>query len=192
MSLAERDKWNARYAAGAYADREHPTQLLVDWLQRARKGRALDVACGAGRNAIYLAQNEYTVDAVDISGIALDRASRRAQALSLPINWIEGDLDLGEQAIPARLYELIILVRYVDARLYELLPAHLAPGGILISEQHLRTDEVVIGPKSPEFRLRAGELRSATANLNLIHFFEGLVTDPDGRRAALAQVVAQK
>lgn len=192
MSQAERDKWNARYKAGAYADREHPTRLLVDWLPRVSKGHALDVACGAGRNAIYLAQNGFAVDAVDISSVALERASRRAQTLGVSINWIEADLDCAERAIPGHFYELIVLVRYVDPKLYEILPAHLAPGGTLISEQHLRTSEDVIGPKSPEFRLPAGELRAAMASLDLIHYFEGLITDPDGRRAALAQVVARK
>ena len=56
MSVDDRDKWNARYAAGAYAERTRPSALLVDTLARyplAGGARALDVACGAGRNAIY-------------------------------------------------------------------------------------------------------------------------------------------
>ena len=192
MSQAERDKWDARYAAGAYADREHPTRLLVDWAPKLTAGSALDVACGAGRNAIFLAQCGFATDAVDISQIALERARATADEKQLSINWIEADLDLGAAALPSRLYDVVLLVRYVDMDLYPLLINLLAPGGLLISEQHLATDEEVIGPKSPEFRLRAGALRDSTVLLEPLYFREGLVVDPDGRRAALAQIVARR
>ena len=192
MSQAERDKWDARYAAGAYADREHSTQLLVDWAPKLTAGSALDVACGAGRNAIFLAQCGFETDAVDISRNALERARSTAHEKQLNVNWIEADLDLGEAAFPARLYDVVLLVRYVDMDLYPLLINLLAPGGLLISEQHLATDEAVIGPKSAEFRLCAGALRDSTAALEPLYFREGLVVDPDGRCAALAQIVARR
>ena len=78
MSNTDREKWNERYTSGAYAARTHPTQLLADWIDQLPRGRALDVACGAGRNALYLAEHGYAVDAVDISSVALDRARAAA------------------------------------------------------------------------------------------------------------------
>ena len=69
MSTVERDKWNERYREGAYEERTHPTALLAEWLPRLPRGTALDVACGAGRNAIYLAAHGYRVTAVDNRGV---------------------------------------------------------------------------------------------------------------------------
>ena len=65
MTQAERDKWNERYRGGSYEGRDHPTALLAEWAPRLPPGRALDVACGAGRNALFLARAGYSVDAVD-------------------------------------------------------------------------------------------------------------------------------
>ena len=93
MSAAERDKWDARYRDGAYSDRTHPTALLREWLPRLSRGRALDVACGAGRNALYLAANGFDVTALDISSVALERGRAAAQERSLDIEWLCADLD---------------------------------------------------------------------------------------------------
>ena len=65
MSRAERDKWDARYRDGAYESRTHPTALLEAWAPRLPRGRALDVACGAGRNALYLARLGWEVAGFD-------------------------------------------------------------------------------------------------------------------------------
>ena len=62
MSHADRDKWDKRYREGSYGTRTYPSELLAEWLPQLQKGRALDVACGAGRNALYLAAAGYVVD----------------------------------------------------------------------------------------------------------------------------------
>lgn len=192
MSDAERQKWDARYANGAYAERDHPTRLLAAWLPRVPRGRALDVACGAGRNALFLARQGFAVDAIDISRVALDRARQSARESGLEINFAEVDLDDSVPAIPEGPYALIVVVRYVNLTLYATLIDYLAPGGYLISEQHLAGFTNVIGPGNPRFRVSASALRRACANLREQFYHEGVVTDPDGRRAALAQIVAQK
>jgi tellurite methyltransferase len=66
MSKLDRDKWNQRYAEDSYR-KTNPVTLLEDWLPKLPVGRALDVACGAGRNALFLARAGFTVDAIDIS-----------------------------------------------------------------------------------------------------------------------------
>mgnify|MGYP005733379009 CR=1 FL=1 len=98
MAQDDRERWNARYAAGAYADREHPSDIVAQWVERHADyangpGQALDLACGAGRNAYFLASRGFTVDAVDISSTALQRAAERTPK-DLAIRWIEHDLDL--------------------------------------------------------------------------------------------------
>ena len=193
MSAAERDKWDTRYRDGAYENRTHPSALLADWLPRLKRGRALDVACGAGRNALFLAAEGFAVSAVDISAVALERGRRAADALRLDVEWLCADLDEDpERALPAGEFDLIVWVRYVHRELMAPLLARLAPGGTLLCEQHLATTTAVAGPASAAFRLAADELRSSAASLDVLHACEGLVIDPDERQVALAQLVGTK
>jgi tellurite methyltransferase len=192
MADGERDKWNARYAAGAYATRDHATRLLVDWLPRLAKGRALDVACGAGRNARFLAAHGFLTDGVDISEVALTRAAQSSQAQALAVRWIRADLEARPLPFAECTYDLIVCVRYVNTALYPSLIELLAPGGFLVAEQHLRTDAEVAGPRNAEYRFAPGALRKYMAGLDIVFEFEGLTDDPDGRRAALAQVIGRR
>lgn len=200
MSRYDRDKWQSRYRSGAYAQRTHPSGLVVEHApeiyatQRATGGeeaelRALDLACGAGRNSLYLANLGYRVDSVDIAAEALARGRRAAEAGKLPISWIEHDLDLG---LPRALtdYDLILIIRYLDLSLVASAAERLCPGGYLICEAHLVTSESVIGPHDPSFRVQPGELQRAAPGLDVVEAWEGVGRDPDGRAVALARLVA--
>lgn len=192
MSEADRRKWDDRYAAGAYAARTHASALLEDWLDELPRGRALDVACGAGRNAIRLAAAGFAVDALDISTTALAQGAARAAALGLDVRWLAADLETPPvgAALPDGSYDLIVMMRYVNLPLMARLAQRLRAGGYLLCEQHLRTPRDVIGPRSPAFRLPANALLRATPGLRVIWYREGPVRDPDDRPAALAQLVA--
>jgi len=187
MSNVDREKWDERYRTGAYLERTHPSQLLADWLGQLPKGRALDVACGAGRNALYLAASGYEVDAIDISTVALDRARAHAQRRKLDVNWIEMDLDSGN--LPNERYKLIVMVRYTHAALVAELIELLEDGGYLLCEEHLLTNRDVVGPASAAFRMRPNELLGLATGLRVLYYREGLIEDPDGRVAALAQLI---
>lgn len=192
MSQAERDKWDERYRAGAYGDRTQPTALLSAWIDRLPRGRALDVACGAGRNALFLAARGYAVDAVDISAVALERGRSDAERLGLPIRWLCADLDDGpEDALPPGPYDLVVWVRFVNYSLLARIARRLAPGGHVLCEQHLVTATEVAGPRTAAFRLRPGELRTQATDLEIVDYREGPVVDPDGRTVALAQLIAK-
>ncbi len=198
MSEADRQKWDERYGAGAYAEREHATALLADWVGALPPGRALDVACGAGRNSLFLAARGWDVDAIDISPVGLERARRAAAARGLAIRWLERDLEAdAPAALPDGPYDVIVLVRYVNMPLLPRLVERLAPGGLLLCEQHSETAEDVVGPKNPAFRMRPNallraELVPAGVSRRVRYYRDGLVTDPDGRRAALAQLVLER
>jgi tellurite methyltransferase len=193
MSAAERDKWDARYRDGAYENRPHPTALLAQWLPRLPRGQALDIACGAGRNALFLAAHGYAVTALDISAVALERGRHAAREQGLDIAWLCVDLDEDPAAgLPSNGFDLIVWVRYVHRTLLPHLVARLNPGGVLLCEQHLATELAVAGPTSAGFRLAPGELESAAAELTMLHRYEGPVIDPDGRTVALTQLVARR
>ena len=193
VSRAERDKWNERYRGGQYASREHPTALLADWAPRVRNGAALDVACGAGRNALFLAAAGFRVDAVDISDAGIERARASAVSRGLDIRFIEADLTGDPRlTLPDEPYDLIVWVRYVNPGLMPHLVDRLAPGGHIVCEQHVTTPADVVGPRSPEFRLAPNELLRSASGLLVVHYNEGIVVDPDGRPAALAQIIARR
>lgn len=200
MSQVDQDKWNARYRNGAYAARTHPSALLVEWLPKLKlretHPRAIDVACGTGRNAIYLARRGWQVDAVDISAVALDRLIETATAESLPVACIQADLDDAARRLAdlftADRYNLAVVVRYTNLPLIDELKGVLKSGGYLIVEEHLVTEADVVGPQNPQYRVAPDVLRDTAAGLDIIAYKEGIVNEPDGRSAALAQLVARK
>ena len=198
MSETDRKKWNQRYTAGAYADRLHPSEFLLEALAIAdfepdQQWRALDVACGAGRNALYLAQMGFAVDAVDVSCVALARAEAKSSAAGLRVNWMQMDLD--QPLSVSGDYDLIVMIRYVNVRLLGELATRLRPGGWLVCEEHANLSsaemEGVIGPSNPTYRVAPNALATACANLDIRHCSEARVQDPDARCAALARILAR-
>lgn len=202
----DRTQWEARYRAG---DRPHdgpPSGLLRRWLPPAgrrrpaeqdrvstasepRARRALDVATGLGRNALYLAGAGYEVDAVDISETALRTAARRARRVGLrDIRWIAADLDRWR---PARAqYDVVVSAFFLNRRLFPALRAAVRPGGMLIFETHLAGDHDA-GPPIRRRRLRPGELRRVLRGWDVLYAKDGVCRER-GRRLALGRIVARR
>ncbi len=189
MSKQDRDKWNERYAEDSYR-KNNPVTLLADWLPEFTAGKALDVACGAGRNSIFLAQAGYRVDAIDISRQGLHRARQQAESQGLSINWIEHDLDQAFRFDTD--YDLIVVMWYVDLALITRLCGCLAPGGYLLCEEHLVTDQDVIGPANPAYRVAPGALREAVSGLEILLYEESIETASEDERVASARVVGKR
>lgn len=189
MSERDRDKWNHRYATDSQR-KNNPVELLVDWMPRLPRGRALDVACGAGRNALLLAQAGYRVDAIDISSEGLDLARLKAVSQGLEINWIEQDLDESREFDSD--YNLIVVMWYVNLPLIARLCDSLTPGGYLLCEEHLITEQEVIGPATASFRVAPGALRDAVSDLDIQIYEESIESIAEGGRVASARVVAKK
>lgn len=200
MSEADRKKWNARYEEGAYVTRQYPSELLVDRLPGLilpeSCGRAIDIACGSGRNSLYLARKGWKVDAVDISDMALEQLDEKARAEGLSITGINRDLEQDPEVatdfLVADTYDLAIMFRYAHSALLEPISRALKPGGYLIVESHLVTEAEVVGPRGTRHRVAPGELRQAADGLDVIVYSEGIVLDPDGRSAAIARLVARR
>lgn len=189
MSAQDRDKWNQRYAEDSFR-KSNPVTLLSEWLPQLPTGKALDIACGAGRNAIGLAEAGYRVDAIDISTEGLKRLSAQAEAAGFNIQCIEHDFDDPYDFDTD--YNLIVVLWYVNLPLITRLCDCLAPGGYLLCEEHLRSDRAEIGPENPDFRVAPDALRQAVSSLEVLLYEESVQTTEEGKSLASARVVARK
>jgi 2-polyprenyl-3-methyl-5-hydroxy-6-metoxy-1,4-benzoquinol methylase len=188
MTEANRIKWDKRHRAKSGEETSPPSEFIKHWIDRCPGGRALDVACGRGRNALFLAASGYEVDAIDISEEGLNNARRSAQKSGLKVNWIAHDLD--EPFCPDSSYDLIVMVHYVNLPLIASLARLLKPGGILLCEQHLATDAEVAGPGNPAFRLEPRQLREAARGLKILELKECLLERDGELPLALVQLAA--
>lgn len=181
-----RARWDARYASG---DRRHDTAalpLLAAWVPRFPPGRALDVAAGLGRHALFLARRGWTVDAVDISMVGLRILSRRARAAHLRINLILADLD--QLQLRPDSYDLVVQTFFFQRRLLPRLRRWVRPGGLVYIETHLA------GPDAPgagRHALAPGTLGRLFERWEILALDEGI--HPEGRRRiATARLLARR
>jgi tellurite methyltransferase len=152
--------------------------------------RALDLACGDGRNAAYLASRGFTVDAVDISDVAIDALRAAASRHGLAVNALRLDLEL--DPLPGTDYDVIVQINYLQRSLFGALGQALSPGGVLIVETVTRIHAEELGNAfDPRFLLAPGELRTAFRDLDMLRYEEGMV-ERSGRPRAVAGLVAQK
>ena len=106
----DRDDWDARYASEELVWSAAPNQFLVSEIAGLTPGRALDVACGEGRNAIWLAERGWTVTAFDFSSVALDKARRLGAARGVTVAWELADVT---EYTPATSQFDLVIVMYL-------------------------------------------------------------------------------
>jgi len=170
MPAADRQKWDAKYASNEAAWREPSAVLLglADYLPS--QGRALDIAGGAGRNTIWLAQRGLTVTIADVSPVGLTAARQRAAAAGVKIETIE--IDLEQNPLPPGPFDLILSVCYLWRPLFEQIPSSLAPGGMLaVIQPTIKNLERNEKPPAA-FLLQPGELRKLAGALEIVHYTE--------------------
>jgi SAM-dependent methyltransferase len=125
---------------------------VEEWLADLGPGSALDVACGEGRNAVWLAERGWEVTGVDFSPLALDRARRMADEHDVEVTWVEADVTTWQ---PSSGWDLV-LVSYVHlppdgrGRLMRRCTEWLERGGRLFLIGHDRSTAGVSGPSDPD------------------------------------------
>ena len=177
--------WDERFRRGEYPTEPDPAALLERWADRLPDGRALDVATGTGRNAVYLAEQGYEVDAVDRSRVGLEITMGNAsdRGVADRVNPIQADLT--EYGFPTDAYDVVTVSFYrtVD-RLPDVRDA-MTTGGVLFVEHHLRTtDEVDLGPIGDRYRFAANELLRTCLDLTVLHYEAGRERRAADRRKA--------
>jgi len=148
------DEWDRRYADSEFLWTVEPNRFVVEELGDLPPGRALDLGCGEGRNAVWLAQQGWQITAVDFSPVGLAKARRLASARRVTVDWVLADLLRFEP--PADAYQLV-LVTYLhiqpEERAAVLLSARpaLTPGGQILVVGHdlANLSEGVGGPQDP-------------------------------------------
>jgi 2-polyprenyl-3-methyl-5-hydroxy-6-metoxy-1,4-benzoquinol methylase len=181
--------WNQRWS-----DRDSHDGWRVDsWLKKQHglltQGTALDIACGRGRNALYLARNNYRVSGIDYSDVALQQLNEAAASQGLKIETLQADLEQQPQ-LPQGPFDLIINFYFLQRPLIPQLKERVKPGGLLI----LRTfSEVVIDEPcclGAAMYLQQGELLKTFADWQILVYEEGIETSKKG--GSLVGIVARK
>ncbi len=183
-------EWDERYRQDR-AMPEEPAALLVD--NRAllpAGGRALDIAMGSGRNALYLASLGFQVTGIDASRVAVAFCQDRAARLGLTVEAIVADLE--RYRLPVAEYDVVANFYYLQRNLAGPIARALKSGGVLLFETYT-IDQLQYGhgPKDPTFLLRPGELREMFPALDTLFYHEGVIPGDRGPKA-VAQLIARK
>ena len=180
------ERWNRKYR-----ERNPNPDFIADPLLTNHaplldgKGTALDIACGVGHNAIFLAKRGYDVTAIDGSETGLRYCREAVRNTSLRIRLVAADLE--RIALPRDFFDVVVVVRYLYRPLVAQLKSTLKPGGIVIYKtfnvNHLR--------EKPDFKreylLERGELREWFANYDAI-----ITNDSPKLDDALTWLIARK
>ena len=178
-AASDRDRWDTRHMAADEAD-PPPSEFLVEYASHLpTTGRALDVACGRGRNAVWLARRGLTVDAVDISSIALAKAMSLAtrHGVAKRVRTIESDLAGGMPPLDGA-FDIVMCLHFRQPSLWPRMRELVAPGGVLLIETLARHPSNL--DVSPDFLGERDELLAAAGDLDVV--FHGRATT--GKRAS--------
>jgi len=175
---SSRSEWDAKHRL-AEAPAAEPASIVRELLPLLPTGEALDIACGTGRHALFLAARGQHVTAVDFSSVALDTLELRARDMHITVRrsrvvqaagrHLRGGLDLiqanlEEMQLPERRFDLIICIQYLQRSLFPQMVRALRPDGVLLMETFTRAQlEFAGGPRNPAYLLETGELRECLA-----------------------------
>ena len=132
-------QWDNRYSGDELVWTSTPNQFLVAEAVGLRPGRAVDLACGEGRNSIWLAEQGWEVTGIDFSPVSLDKAKRLADLLGVKVTWIEADIE--ERVPPQDGFDLVTMLylqlpQPARSRAISSAANHVDPGGTLVIVAH--------------------------------------------------------
>ena len=174
MALSDKEKWDKKYIEKSELLKPREASRRVkDFAAETENGKALDLACGAGRNALYLAKLGYSVDAVDIAKAALAAIENKAEDEGVE-TLLKTDLaDLDEYIPKKSEYDMVLMMNYLDRDLIERSKSALKKEGLFIVETYMLSDLNEKKGSNPDFLLQPGELKKIFAKgFEIIYYDE--------------------
>ena len=170
-----------------HEENSQPAQFLVDNIRLLTPGKALDIAMGSGRNAIYLARNGFAVEGIDISEEAVKTALKLASDNGVTIQARIADLEKDYQITPGS-YDVIICFNYLQRSLVPQIKAGLKIQGMIVYETFIIDQPRFGKPYNPCFLLKYNELLEMFRDFRCLRYREGVFEDSK----AIASIIAQK
>ena len=191
MSLDDQIRWDRQHEQSRALKK--PAAFLQEVFESDHwhipPGRALDIACGSGRSAIFLAEKGFEVTAVDISPVGLEFGARVAKERALSITWRQVDLDSIQ--LPAGTYDLIVNINYLQRALMPQIKSALKRGGFVVFETYLIDQQTIGHPRNPDYLLAHNELLEHFRDFRVLYYREGKFAE-DGESSFRAGIFAQK
>ena len=193
--MSDKDRWNLKYEGATYIYGKEPTAFLKEKLSLLERGKALVLAMGEGRNAVYLAENGFDVTGVDISEVGIEKCERLAEERGVVVNSVVADLtdyDMGKEQ-----YDLITNFYFYDRSILPSVIESLKPGGIFIFETYSRDHpkHSKFGPKNPNYLVKPNELLEIFKSLRILYYEDTVTELNEGMhkgKAALIRLIAKK
>ena len=187
----DRKRWELKYRDRKFNPGQKANTILKKYRRFFPGGKALDLAAGAGRNAVFLAEHGFEVEAVDISRAALDRAKQSARSRGVRIKTVAADLDAF--VIPKEEYALILDFYFLDRRLIPKIKRGLKKGGMVVFETYTtdQRDMAAGGPSKTKYLLKPNELLRLFQGFHILFYREGIFRE-EGKRRAIASLIAKK
>src|SRR3989339_648391 len=186
----EKDKifWDKKYETEAYIFGKEPVEFLREHIDILPGGKALDIAMGEGRNAVFLAKNGFDVDGCDISETAIKKAQELAKENSVNINAFVADLETYK--LPENTYDVIACFYYLQRDLIPQIKQALKPGGMIIYETYTieNWERGLEGPKNKDYLLKSNELLNFFRDLKIIYYRELVLNN----KKAIPSLIAKK
>jgi tellurite methyltransferase len=184
--MDEKECWNTRYAARPSVQMVPPNPFLRQHLAQLPRGRILELAMGEGHNALFLAQQGFSVTGIDISDVAVERAQQLAQQLGVSLRMQVTDLRATK--LPENTYDALVCFYYLDRQLFPQMIATLKPGGVLMYETYT-CDQAQYGrPSNPAYLLQPNELLEAFSEFRIRVYRDLVVEGPK----AVASLIGEK
>lgn len=188
---SDQKQWNERFKKRGFVLGKEPNVFLKKKIHLFPKGKALDLASGEGRNAVFLAQKGFEVDALDISKEGLKKAIKLAREKGVKINFIRVDLD--QYDIGREKYDLIINFYFLKRHLIPKIKRGLKKGGKVLFETYTLEHRTLggSGPKQAKYFLKPNELLRLFKDFQILFYREGIFKE-GGKRKAIASLIAEK
>jgi SAM-dependent methyltransferase len=191
MATEDRERWDEKHAARH--GHEDPSPFLQQLFQIGswliQPGRALDIATGKGRNALFLAERGFSVEGIDISEVALREARRRAEKKGFTITFRQADLDKIE--LPEAAYDMIVNFNFLQRSLIPEMKKALKLGGHIVFETYLIDQGAFRHPRNPAYLLGHNELLELFRDFRVLYYREGMFFE-SGEDAYRAGLFGQK